>query len=209
MARPTTLSHETACAIISARFPAEGEPAALTAIAARFGVTKGVVAGLCRRAQERIEAGGPLLPPAEVRHTAPTQRQITAKVRGTRLRNPPKENAGTLRAAQALLAGGGGRVIAAPAPPPKLPPPPPPVEVGGGDTPAPRPGGGMAPPSVPTAPLSLHRRCQYPHGFPGQPDFRFCGEPAVQGKSWCPACLRRVFLSTLPGWAKHAMTVPR
>jgi len=35
------------------------------------------------------------------------------------------------------------------------------------------------------APIAPTRRCQYPHGHPGKPGFRFCGAPAAAGKSYC------------------------
>ena len=35
------------------------------------------------------------------------------------------------------------------------------------------------------APVAPVRRCQYPHGHPGAPGFRFCNAPARPGKSYC------------------------
>lgn len=35
------------------------------------------------------------------------------------------------------------------------------------------------------APVAPTRRCQYPHGHPGAPGFRFCDAPAAAGKSYC------------------------
>jgi hypothetical protein len=39
-------------------------------------------------------------------------------------------------------------------------------------------------------PASPHRRCQY---IAGDKPYRFCGKPAVPGKSWCESCMRIVF----------------
>ncbi len=33
--------------------------------------------------------------------------------------------------------------------------------------------------------LPWQRRCQWPHGHPGEPDFHFCGAEAVAGRPYC------------------------
>lgn len=239
MARPTSITPAMQRDIVSARFLCEGEPPTYEVIAERFGVSKGVVVGLCNRARARAAAGGELLPPMETRHTAPTQRQIEAKARGTRLRNPPKPKAktppapvdttdttdttppapagpafGIMRFTAAVLRGGGRIVADAEV---IFPPPPTRPEESGGGAPAPRPDAGE-PPGAATAPISFaalaapiprSRKCQYPHGEPGQPGFRFCEGETLPGKSWCPMHAKLVFLPTLPPWARNTTVAPR
>lgn len=40
-------------------------------------------------------------------------------------------------------------------------------------------------PDVRAEDLPWHRRCQWPIGHPGDPEFRFCGEAAAEGKPYC------------------------
>jgi GcrA cell cycle regulator len=61
-------------------------------------------------------------------------------------------------------------------PKPTAPPPPPPVVVAL-----------PAPPRMPSV-----RSCQYPHGDPGEPGFRYCGEPVWRGV-YCRACFARCY----------------
>ena len=36
--------------------------------------------------------------------------------------------------------------------------------------------------------------CQWPFGDPGEPDFHFCGKPAMPGKSYCPDHFARAYI---------------
>ncbi len=56
----------------------------------------------------------------------------------------------------------------------KAPPPPPPP-------PAPL----KTEPDIRAEDLPWHRRCQWPIGHPGEPDFHFCGAAAAEGKPYC------------------------
>lgn len=46
------------------------------------------------------------------------------------------------------------------------------------------------PPSKPTPPQS----CQWPHGEPRTPQFRFCGERAEPGRPYCAQCCKRAYV---------------
>lgn len=37
------------------------------------------------------------------------------------------------------------------------------------------------------------RTCQYPHGDPQDKGFHFCGEPVLEGSSYCPSCHSRCY----------------
>lgn len=37
-------------------------------------------------------------------------------------------------------------------------------------------------------------RCQYPIGEPRRPGFRFCDKPAVAGRPYCVACMKRCYV---------------
>jgi GcrA cell cycle regulator len=56
------------------------------------------------------------------------------------------------------------------------------------------------PPIQPVPRLAARRdgkgpNCLWPHGDPGEPDFHFCGEPAVDGKPYCPAHCARAYIT--------------
>ena len=67
---------------------------------------------------------------------------------------------------------------------------------------APRPAA-KAPAAPRPAPRSLPisrsgRRCQWPIGHPGEPDFHFCGDPAVEGKPYCGDHYAMAYIQSKP-----------
>jgi len=63
-----------------------------------------------------------------------------------------------------------------------------------------------APRPAPQAlPLSrTGRRCQWPSGHPGEPDFHFCGDPAVEGKPYCGEHYLMAYIQSKPKAAENA-----
>lgn len=62
--------------------------------------------------------------------------------------------------------------------------------------PAPR----LAIPRVAAPRLAVRRdgkgpNCLWPHGDPGESDFHFCGEPAIDGKPYCPDHCARAYIT--------------
>lgn len=50
-----------------------------------------------------------------------------------------------------------------------------------------------------TLPISRSgRRCQWPIGHPGEPDFHFCGEPAVEAKPYCAKHYAMAYIQSKP-----------
>ena len=52
-------------------------------------------------------------------------------------------------------------------------------------------------------------QCRFPIGDPLHRSFRYCGEPAERGKSYCPACHARAYQPAKPAYAPRDPMVLR